>query len=227
LLLIFHRRARKSGIRGADRWGFFMAMLVFGLLGAALLKTIILDPGIFFRHSFAALWRFHGIASMGGLAGGLLGGLLFCSLRGNSRTRIFVMLDAMAYAAPSACLVARLGCALAHEHLGLYTASWLGVPFREGTRYDLGLVEFLSLIPLSVSFWWLGLKRRPNGFFFALFGCIYGGFRLWLDTLGEQPYRFIGASIMITTGIAGWLLAGRTGSQLANRNDAESTPQFT
>jgi prolipoprotein diacylglyceryltransferase len=36
----------------------------------------------------------------------------------------------------------------------------------------------------------LDRRPRPVGFFFRMFGVVYGGFRIWLDTLHQQPMRF-------------------------------------
>jgi len=215
--ILFHRRARRCGIPRRDRWGFFVCLLGLGFVGATLVKAV----GVTLASGVALQRR--GIASMGGFGGGFVGGALFCLFRRYNRPQLFAMLDSMAYAAPFAWLPGRLGCALAHDHAGLFTENWLGVQFREGTRYDLGLVEFLFLIPLCMAFWWLGRKPRPAGFFFALFGCVYGGFRLWLETLHEQHYRFIAASIMMAIGISGWL----TRPHLPVKKDSVSTPQFT
>jgi len=99
----------------------------------------------------------------------------------------------------------RLGCALAHDHRGLFTDSWMAVRFPEGPRYDLGLIELVFLAGLAGAFWVLDRRARPVGFFFGLYGVVYGGFRIWLDTLHIQPMRFYGGAVGVAVGILGWL----------------------
>jgi phosphatidylglycerol:prolipoprotein diacylglycerol transferase len=150
-----------------------------------------------------------GIRSLGGLIGGLAGAIVYCNLRGASFFETFRMLDVMSFALPFAWMVGRLGCFLAHDHRGHFTTSWIGVRFPEGTRYDLGLIEFLFLIGLSALFYWLDREPRPVGFFFGLFAVVYGAFRLFLDTLHSQPFRFYGGVVGCLVGLAGWWWMGR------------------
>jgi phosphatidylglycerol:prolipoprotein diacylglycerol transferase len=46
----------------------------------------------------------------------------------------------------------RAGCALAHDHPGRRTTSWLGVRFPGGSRFDLGLLEFLAGLLICILF---------------------------------------------------------------------------
>ena len=119
------------------------------------------------------------------------------------------MLDTIAFALPFGWMIGRFGCFLAHDHRGDLTASWIAVQFPEGPRFDLGLIEFLFLIVLNGLFYWLDRQPRPVGFFFALFGVVYSAFRIWLDTLHTQPFRFYGGMFGCAVGIAGWLAMRR------------------
>ena len=42
------------------------------------------------------------------------------------------------------------------------------------------------------------------GFYFGLYGVVYGGFRIWLDTLHAQPLRFYGGALGVLVGLLGW-----------------------
>jgi phosphatidylglycerol:prolipoprotein diacylglycerol transferase len=198
------RRARRLGI-AADSMAFLCTtMLLCGLAGAHLVKTILPDIPGFLADPALVLYRTHGIASLGGLGGGLLGGVLLCRIRGCSNAQTLLRLDIIAYALPFAWTLGRLGCALAHDHRGIPSTVWLAVRFPEGPRYDLGLIEFLFLIALSALFYFLDRRPRPAGFFFGLYGVIYGLFRVWLDTLHIQPLRFLGGATACVVGLAGW-----------------------
>ena len=63
-------------------------------------------------------------------------------------------------------------------------------------------IFFLSHVDDAIAF--LSKVKRSPGFFFGLFGCLYGCFRIWLDTLHMQSFRFIGGVIGILIGLAGW-----------------------
>jgi prolipoprotein diacylglyceryltransferase len=89
-------------------------------------------------------------------------------------------------------MIGRLGCALAYDHRGFASTSWIAVNFPEGPRYDLGLIEFLFLIVMGIGFKLLDRRPRQVGFFVGLYGVVYGGFRIWLDTLRQQPNGFYG-----------------------------------
>src|SRR5260370_37083557 len=93
-----------------------------------------------------------GIRSLGVISGGFLGGLLWCRFRRLSLFETLRRLDIVAYATPFAWMFGRLGCALAHDHRGLPSTSWIAVQFPEGPRYDLGLIEFLFLIGMAILF---------------------------------------------------------------------------
>ncbi len=116
------------------------------------------------------------------------------------------MLDVITFALPFGWIFGRLGCFLVHDHRGEFTTSWIGILFPEGPRFDLGLIELLFLIPLSGLFLVLDRKPRPTGFFFALFGIVYGGFRIWLDTLALEPFRYFGWILVCLVGSIGWML---------------------
>jgi Prolipoprotein diacylglyceryl transferase len=72
----------------------------------------------------------------------------------------------------------RAGCALAHDHPGRLTTSWLGVQFPGGTRFDLGLLEFLAALLICALF--VILKQRGYTRFLPLSLIAFGATRLAL-----------------------------------------------
>ncbi len=203
------RRAHRMGIGLDDMFQFCFYILAAGLVGAHLAKILMENlPGVLADPSI--LVRNGGIRSLGGLSGGFLGALVWCRVRKLSLFETMRRLDIVAYALPLAWMFGRLGCALAHDHRGLFTDSWIAVTFPEGSRYDLGLIEFVFLAGLALAFWILDRWPRPVGFFFGLYGVVYGGFRIWLDTLHIQPMRFYGGVVGVVIGILGWaVMSGR------------------
>ena len=200
------RRARRTGIALEEMFQFLSVMYLCGLAGAFFASTIMADPQAFVAHPGRVFHVAVGIRSCGGLIGGLLSGLAWCAFRRLSLDETLRRFDILVYAFPAAWMVGRLGCALAHDHRGLWTTSWIAVTFPEGPRYDLGLIEFLFLIGMAAVFWVLDRKPRPVGFFFVLYTVVYGGFRIWLDTLHADPLRYYEGATYVVIGLLGWTM---------------------
>jgi len=185
-----------------------LVMLVCGMFGAHVAKlsefygagALLADPLLVFRQS-------RGIRSAGGIFGGLAGGVLWCVANRLNGAKILAMLDRIAFALPFSWMIGRLGCALVHDHPGRPSNSWLAVDFPGGPRFDLGVLEFLFLIPLAVLFQILDRRARPDGFYFGLFGVLYGALRAWLGTLQPEPVLWysVGGLLGIAIGLSGWL----------------------
>jgi phosphatidylglycerol---prolipoprotein diacylglyceryl transferase len=218
--LLALRRGRTHGLSPDLVFRVSFWALVSGLAGAHLAKLTMDHTSLVFSDPMIILKTTRGIRSLGAFFGGLLGAVVYCRLRKVSYFEIFHLLDVIAWALPFAWMVGRLGCALVHDHRGLATTSWIGVRFPEGTRYDLGLIEFLFLIGLSVMFYWLGRKPRVPGFFFALFAIVYGAFRVWLDTLHVQPFRYYGGAVGVALGLIAWRAASVSADRFQSREDA-------
>ena len=110
---------------------------------------------------WARIWN--GQSAMG-LAAGELVTLLaayFALRRRNLDPWLY--LNTLAFAFPFAWTLARAGCALAHDHIGRATDSFLGVRFPSGTRFDLGLLECLAAAVLAGCF--LAARRTRRGVF--------------------------------------------------------------
>jgi phosphatidylglycerol:prolipoprotein diacylglycerol transferase len=197
-------RAHRQGIHVEQMFRFCFWVYVAAMVGAFFSKilwddfpAVLLHPTLLFKQEL-------GVRSVGGISCGFLGALAWCRYHKLSALESMRRLDIIAYAMPTGWIIGRLGCTLAHDHRGLASTSWIAVQFPEGPRYDLGLIEFLFLIVLVIGFKLLDRKPRPVGFFFGLYGVVYGGFRAWLDTLHIQPNRFYGGIAGVVVGLAGW-----------------------
>jgi len=210
-LLAFYlivRRAMAQGISGEEMFRFCFTMFATGIIGAHLASAIMDNPSRFWAHPMIALLS-AGIRSLGGVLVGFLGGLAWCRLAHLSLFETLRRFDIVLYPIPFAWMFGRLGCFLAHDHRGFFTTSWIAVNFPEGPRYDLGLIEFLFLIPLALVFYLLDRRPRPVGFFIGLYGVVYGGFRIWLDTLHVEPLRFGGWAVVVAIGLLCWAISYR------------------
>jgi phosphatidylglycerol:prolipoprotein diacylglycerol transferase len=198
-------RAHRRGIPAQEMFQFCAFVYLCALVGAVVSKIVLDNYPDFFLNPEHAFRVNLGFRSIGGIIGGILGGLLWRSYHRLSLFETMRRLDIIAYALPLAWMIGRLGCTLAHDHRGLASTSWIAVKFPEGPRYDLGLIEFLFLIPVVIAFRIIDRRPHPVGFYFGLYGVIYGGFRIWLDTLHMQPLRFYGGAIGVLIALLGWV----------------------
>lgn len=208
-IFISARRAERFGmdrdaVPAACGW-----TIVFGLIGGHLAKMLMDYHSLVASNPWLLLTSGRGLRSLGVLYGGLIGFLLFCCVKRVAFRDFFRGLDIAVYALPFAFLIGRLGCALVHDHRGLPSTSWIAVRFPEGPRYDLGLIEFLFLIPMSAAFLWLDRRPHRPGFFLGLYAIVYGTFRVWLDTLHIQPMRFYGGTAGCVIGVIAWVVMTR------------------
>jgi phosphatidylglycerol:prolipoprotein diacylglycerol transferase len=202
------RRAQQQGLDQKDTTHLLLWMLGLGFLVSHLESLAFSQPRVFATPS--TLWSnpllwlnlWNGMCAFGGILGGILGGLIFLKRRGWAGSEVLLRLDGVAFAFPFAWSVARAGCSLVHDHPGIHTASWLAVRYPDGPRYDLGLLDFFCALLLAALFLYLDRRRRPRGFYLALFLVLYAPARLLLDNLRHEE-RFLG----LTSGQYGAVLA--------------------
>jgi phosphatidylglycerol---prolipoprotein diacylglyceryl transferase len=171
------RRARRFRIDSSDSRGQYVCAVACGVVCGNLAPVLLLPAGG---------WRQGGIA-LGGLWGSLSGAVVWMWLRRLRADEWLRRLDLFAYVAPFAWSLARLGCALAHDHPGIRSRSFLAVRFPGGPRYDLGLLEVLLAIGVAAPFAALGRRERISGLYLGLWGLIYGAFRLAIEPLRAAP----------------------------------------
>ncbi len=188
---LFIRRARAAALHRTVAGDVSLCLVAGGFAGA------ILGKSLYFPAETA--WRFHGLSSFGGLAGGLLASVLYFVLR---RLNPWPYLDAAAFAFPSAWALGRLGCALAHDHPGVRSDRWFAVAYPGGARFDLGLLEFLFTVAIVILFRWLDRSRRETGFYLAVLLLLYGPFRVSLDLLHVDPPAYWGWPVDRLCGLA-------------------------
>lgn len=198
----------------AGRW-----TLVGGALGAHMFAVLVYHPEQLRSDPWLLLRLWDHISSFGGMLGGVAGALLFFAYRTRAEERqaLVPFLDAVAFVFPGALALGRLGCALAHDHVGRVTSfplaislqsdaarAYIGGVFAEADLplpptaaamgfHDLGLYEFLFLVLIIVplfAFW--GRRPRPTGFFLVGFAALYLPVRFSLETLRVTDARYFG-----------------------------------
>lgn len=191
------RRARSRGMDISIAQRLALAMIIPGFAGAHFFKLLYFEniSALLGGDPLAALAIFSGSASFGGLFGALAGGCFYLRRRGIAGRRMLAWFDVVAFVFPAAWVFGRFGCYLAHDHPGIRTASWLGVQYPGGTRFDLGLIEVFFTLLLLAAFLIVDRARRPEGFYLSAFLVAYGVFRFGLDSLHVDPVRYFGISV--------------------------------
>lgn len=189
--VVLHRAAR-VGIDRATASSVIGWTIVWGLAGAHVFEVVAYTPEKL-RENPLELLRFWGdLSSFGGILFGLTALVIVMRRKGLSRADMLRFADCVLYALPFTLAIGRLGCALHHDHPGVSSAHWLAVRFPDGPRFDLGLLEFLYLLPVCALTWWLGRRSWTPGFFVGLFFALYAPVRFWLDSLRIQDARYLG-----------------------------------
>jgi phosphatidylglycerol:prolipoprotein diacylglycerol transferase len=180
-------RARRFGLDRGKVERLTFHMLWWGYYGSHVLYLVLFRREELALRPWLLLKPLDGIYSFGGIVCALLAALWFARRYQFTRTQFWRYLDAAGFVFPFSWTIARTGCAMAHDHVGVASTTWIAVRFPGGPRLDLGLIEALFTACLALCF--LALDRRdwPAPFFCGLLFVVYGSFRLWLDTLHTSP----------------------------------------
>lgn len=204
------RRAPRHGFTSEEASSLIAWAVVFGLVSAHVFDVLAYYPERL-RADPLELFRVWGsLSSWGGMVGGLAGLGFVAFRRGLGAAGVLRFFDLAIFALPFTLMVGRFGCALQHDHLGIASTHFLAVNFPSGPRFDLGMLEFLYLIPVSLLFFVLdrtgflasaakpgaqrGAAERspPVGFYTGLFFALYGPARFAMDALRNEDARYLG-----------------------------------
>ncbi len=186
---------RRAARRGLDREAAATVTawtIALGFVGSHIFDVLAYFPALV-RHSPLEVFKIWGsMSSFGGIFGGLLAAAVVARSRGFGPGERLRYVDCVAFAFPFAWIFGRAGCALAHDHIGIETTSWLAVQFPSGPRLDLGLLECLYTVAVAALFLALDRRRWPDGFFLGLFFALYGPVRFALDVFRTGDARYLG-----------------------------------
>ncbi len=152
-------------------------------------------PAEVLTHPSELLMVHHGLSSFGGVAGAFIAGYAFVALK---KLDPWTFTDLCTYAFPFGWLFGRAGCAVAHDHKGIATDSFLAVRFPEGPRYDLGLLELFFVPLLCALVVVVGRRTRRPGAVSGALAVAYALIRFPLDFLrardlgDESDARYLG-----------------------------------
>jgi phosphatidylglycerol:prolipoprotein diacylglycerol transferase len=182
---IFLRRGDRLGIPRQPAKSFFVTCVISAFLMAHMVKLTLYSPEL-----LADPWRlfriFDGLSSFGGILGAVLGGWLWTEVTRLPGSLTLRMTDAAFFAFPFGWTLGRIGCALAHDHVGRLSDHWLAVQYPGGARWNLGFLEALYTAGIAVLFCMLDRRPRAPWFYSGLLCLLYGPFRFLLDGLHES-----------------------------------------
>jgi phosphatidylglycerol---prolipoprotein diacylglyceryl transferase len=174
-------RAKKLGLGPASTIDLFVLTgFASGFFFGHALDVLLYHPATLWNDPLELFKIHHGLSSFGGVFGAIVGGYIFVRAM---KLSPWVFADLCTYAFPFGWLLGRAGCAIAHDHKGHLTNSWLAVRFPEGPRYDLGLIE-LAFVPLlcALVVWVSRTTKRP-GMISGALAVAYALIRFPLDFL--------------------------------------------
>lgn len=168
--------------------GALICAFTVGLIGAHVVEVLFYQPEILRTEGWTVFFKlFTGLSSIGGVFGGLAGLCIYLKRR---RRPCIPHLSVLVEGFVVWWAFVRLGCTLAHDHVGTLTSFFMAFNYPSGPRHNLGFYEFLVVIlvlfPLTII-----LRRnqaRPGDYVGTMF-VIYGSLRFALDCLRATDVR--------------------------------------
>lgn len=127
---LVRRRAKRLGIRIEEIQNAVIWTVAGGFIGAHLLEVFFYQPELIDRDGFIVIleiWK--GLSSIGGLIGGLMASYIyFRRLNKPCLVHVAIILQGLVVG----WIFGRLGCTLAHDHIGRSTALFLAFNYPSG-----------------------------------------------------------------------------------------------
>lgn len=175
-------RTRQLGLDDSDAASIATWVVVTGFVISHIFDVITYQPRQLLDDPLLLVKFWSGISSFGGFLGAFIGMIWWCH---RYKKPVLPFADALLFGLAPGWVFGRLGCFVAHDHPGRLAESFLfvAVKYPDGVRYDLGLIEALYAIALTLTL--LVLSRRPRriGTYVAIGAITYAPFRFALDFL--------------------------------------------
>lgn len=159
-----------------------------GFVFGHLVHVLAYNPQLLAERGWTELLRlWGGFSSTGGFLGAIIGSSLFYKFV--RKRPYWLHADTIVYGFPFGWMFGRIGCFLAHDHIGAKTDFFLAVNYPDGARHDLGLYEALWTAVIAAVFFALRNKPFKPGFFLALFAAMYAPARFIFDFLRNSDLK--------------------------------------
>ncbi len=197
VILGYHRCLHYAKAKNVDEFitrDLMFWVLVTGFVISHWVSVLFYFPEDVAANPLVLIMLWNGLSSVGGFFGALVGFFWYLTKK---KQPYLVYGDMMVYGMLVGFTMGRLGCSLVHDHPGSIVESThlLAVgPWPDGQyRFDLGLLEFMFLVPLTLfmHFVFNWKKARP-GVFAGLVLVLYGPYRFFLDTMREKDKLYMG-----------------------------------
>ena len=186
------RRAPRSGLDREKVRDVVTWTVVWGIVGSHVFSELAYYPERVAANPLILVQIWGSMSAFGGILGGLAAAVVLLRRAGFTAAESWRFVDDVAFAFPFSWIFGRLGCALAHDHPGIPSAHWLAVQYPDGSRFDLGVLEFFFAVAVSVLVLVVDRRRPPTGTYVGLFFLLYGPFRLTMDFLRVEDARYFG-----------------------------------
>lgn len=224
---------RRIGLPTAAVWSFLAWVVAFGFLGGHFFDLLFYAPEIVTQEPGAWLRLEQGQSSLGGFLGASFGSWAWSK---RYQCSAWPFAESVASAFPSAWVIGRIGCAVAHDHPGRLSLAWWAVAYPGSPRLDMGLLEAVLTVPLAIALLWLRKRRRCQGFFVGILCIYYAPVRFTLDfsravDIAGADARYLhltpaqwGCILLLTVGV--FALAGAPARSPFTRGAAGSRFRF-
>jgi phosphatidylglycerol:prolipoprotein diacylglycerol transferase len=196
----------KRGLEDRHIQGLVWYCVGFGFVGAHVFDVLAYQPGKLAEDPLLIVKLWQGISSYGGFIGGVLGFVIYVKKHDLPVGRYA---DASIVAFVPGFTFGRMGCSVAHDHIGAATDGFFlatnypieaihkyGWNIQPGLHHNLGFYELLFMLVLCailfvISRW----KNRPDGFMAALMGTLYAPVRFVMEFFRVNPEadpRYVG-----------------------------------
>ncbi len=197
VILGYHRCLHYAKARNVDEFisrDMMFWVLVFGFVISHWVSVLFYFPEDVAANPLVLVMIWNGLSSVGGFLGATIGMIWY--LR-KMKQPYLVYTDMLIYGLLVGFTMGRLGCSLVHDHPGsIVDASHILAvgPWPDGQyRLDLGLLEFMYLVPVTLFMHYVFKWRtaRP-GKFVGTVALLYAPYRFVLDTMREKDKLYLG-----------------------------------
>jgi phosphatidylglycerol:prolipoprotein diacylglycerol transferase len=231
-------RAKKVGVDAVVLESFITWMLACGFIGAHVLDVVFYHPDVLRTRWYSIFFLWESLSSFGGFIGAFTGILLWKRFKGKGQA-LLPLADVILAVFPISWIFGRAGCAIVHDHPGMYTSASnpLAVAYPDGPKYDLGMLEMMFAVVVSLICVILWRRKTRVGTYVVLTTLLYAPVRFVMDFLrirdgGDADIRYVGLTMAQWSCVALFLLGlsilvkiVRNPPQVVQAPEAETAPQ--
>ncbi len=179
---LIYRRAEEAGIERKEMRNAVVWATVAGFIGSHIVEILFYHPELLSQEGAIVLARFwKGMSSFGGFLGALIGLSVYF---GRLKKPWLLQADIILQGLVVGWIFGRLGCTIAHDHIGRESTFFLAFNYPGGSRHNPGFYEFLlTLFVLFPAILILHKWKARQGAYLAVVSIIYAPARFGLDFL--------------------------------------------